>query len=103
MSEQLTMGQVLRDAGTESVSANTPPDWKAKCDRAILMLAVKGERFTAEDVRLVAGDPPNHPNAMGARFLAAAKEGLIEKVGYGKPVRASRHANPVAIWRGRAP
>jgi hypothetical protein len=101
MGEQLTMGQVLRDVGTESVSANTPPDWRGACDRAILLLAAQGKTFTAEDVRLVVGDPPNHPNAMGARFLAAARSGLIEKLGYGKPVRASSHASVIAIWRGR--
>ena len=104
MSRQLTLtGVGLRDAGTSSVSAHTPDDWRSKCDRAISRLAAGRKPFTAEDVRALVGDPPNHPNAMGARFLAAAKEDLIEKVGYGKPARASRHSNPLAVWRGKAP
>lgn len=101
---QLTLtGTDLRNAGTSQVSAHTPTDWKSDCDRAIQKLAAANRDFTAEDVRAIVGDPPNHPNAMGARFLSAAKAQLIERVGYRTPVRASRHANPLAVWRGRTP
>jgi hypothetical protein len=102
MSEQVPLtGTESRDAGAASVSSHTPQDWKVACDVAIARLATINATFTAEDVRAVVGDPPNHPSAMGARFLAAAKAGLIERIGYQRPVRASRHANPLAVWRGK--
>lgn len=93
-------GKSLRDAGVSSVTSHTPQWWRDSCDRAIARLAASGVEFTADEVRAVVGDPPNHPNAMGARFLSAAKSRLIERVGYKKPTRPSRHANVVAIWRG---
>jgi hypothetical protein len=96
----MSEGQALRDAGASQVSDNAPSWWKQACDTAIAQHAARRQPFTAEDIRIVVGDPPNHPNAMGARFLAAAKGGLIERVGYQKPVRASRHANPLSVWRG---
>jgi len=104
MSSQLTLtGSGFRDAGTSQVSANTPDDWKIACDRVIQKFAAADRTFTAEDVRAVVGDPPNHPNAMGARFLAAAKAQLIVRVGYCTPARSSRHANALAVWRGLRP
>ena len=93
-------GKDLRDAGISSVDAHTPRWWKDACDRAIHTLAARGVEFTAEDVRAVVGDPPNHPNAMGARFLAACKAGVIVKQGYKNPARRSSHASVIAIWKG---
>jgi hypothetical protein len=93
-------GSSLRDAGVTTVTRNTPQWWKDACDRAIATLAARGVDFTAEDVRAVVGDPPAHPNAMGARFLAAVKDGLIVKQGYKSPARRSSHASVIAIWRG---
>lgn len=93
-------GKDLRDAGTALVEKNTPQWWKDACDRAIHTLAARGVEFTAEEVRAVVGDPPAHPNAMGARFLAACKARVITLVGYKTPVRASRHANTIKVWKG---
>lgn len=93
-------GEELRDAGVSSVNKNTPEEWKAACRLAIARLASTGETFTAEDVRKQIGDPPNHANAMGAQFIGAAKEGIIQKVGYAQPMRPSSHARCIASWRG---
>lgn len=93
-------GEQLRDDGAERVTDNTREDWIAAADAAIVRLARSGQPFSAEDVRAAVGDPPGHANAMGARMLAAAKHGLLEKIGYGKPTRASSHASVIAIWRG---
>ena len=103
MGEQLTFGgEFFRNAGVDSVSANTPDEWKLACDLAIAKLAATHQPFTAEDVRAVVGGPPNHPNAMGARFLAAAKTGTLEKLGYRNPARPSSHSSVIAVWRGKA-
>lgn len=93
-------GKELRDAGITSVEKNTPQWWKDACDRAIHTLAARGVEFTAEEVRSIVGDPPNHPNAMGARFISARRQGVITLVGYKTSIRASRHANVLKIWRG---
>lgn len=93
-------GTDLRDSGTSSVSANTPEWWRAAADLAIAQCAATLVPFGADEVRAIAGDPPNHPNAMGARFLAAARAGIIRRVGYEPSKRASLHAHPVARWVG---
>lgn len=93
-------GGALRDGGVDRVSANTPDDWKFACDTAIARFAATLKPFTAEDVRAIVGDPPNHPNAMGARFLIAARAGMLEKLGYKNPARPSSHSSVIAVWRG---
>lgn len=98
--QPLLTGLENRDFGVKRVEANTPEGWKFACDIAIAKLASTLQPFTAEDVRAIAGDPPNHHNAMGARFLAAARSGLVAKQGYTTPSRPSRHANAIAVWRG---
>jgi hypothetical protein len=96
-------GTELRDAGVESVTEHTPGYWRSACDRAILEFARKREPFTAEDVRRIVGDPPNHPNAMGARFLEAVRSGVIRRVDRATPARPSRHASSFSLWVGVAP
>jgi len=76
--------------------------WQAKWDRAIILLAISGEPFCADDVREIAGPPEDHPNACGARFQAAARRGLIRHWGYRKSARAVLHAHPIAEWVGTA-
>lgn len=93
-------GAARRDAGAEQVDENTSETWRAACDRAIATLARKRRPFTAEAVRDLVGDPPHHPNAMGSRFLAAARAGLITRVGYAPSARPTLHAHPIAVWQG---
>jgi hypothetical protein len=38
--------------------------------------------------------------AIGPRFHAAARRGEIVQVGYRRAERPSRHAHPIAVWRG---
>lgn len=94
-------GKDLRDEGVASVYGHTPESWRSSTQLLIAQLASNGQPFTAEDVREIVGDPPNHHNAMGAQFIGAAKAGLIEKVGYTQPTRSSRHASVMAVWRGK--
>ena len=74
--------------------------WVERADAEILFLARTGIPFSAEDVRRTAGDPV-HPNAMGARFNAAARRGLIRKAGVIKADRSERHANEMRLWIGQ--
>ncbi len=100
----MSEGARRRDEGTEQVDRDGSPGmvaWRAAADEAIAGLAEAGRAFTAADVRAVVGDPPGHFNAMGSRFLAAARAGVIERVGYERSARPSLHAHPVAVWRGK--
>jgi transposase InsO family protein len=92
-------GEELRDRGILQVDANTSEDWKATCDGVISWLARNGAEFTAEDVRPWIPEPP-HPNAMGARFSAAVKTGVIQHLCYRKAKRAKAHARILAVYRG---
>lgn len=98
--DDLETGRALRDAGAAQVEANTPDDWNAAADHAIGWLARSGREFTVDDVRARVGPPPGHPNAMGARFLAARRAGLIAEVGYARSGRADAHARRVMVYRG---
>lgn len=92
-------GWQLALPGMELADSAEPDEWKDRADAAIHYLAGLGKEFTAEDVRAMAGDP-EHQNAFGARMGAASRSGLIVKVGYRTPARATRHCNPLAVWRG---
>lgn len=104
----LDPGEVAKQLGMATADAHADPDWRAAVDAAIEQLASELDadgaprRFTAEDVRAIAGDPPDHANAMGARFNAAARRGLIRRVDYRKAERASLHRHPIAVWVGVA-
>ena len=94
-------GTELRDRGIKLVDSHTDSAWRDAVDEVIRAMAESGGEFTAEDVRVWVGAPP-HPNAMGARFMAARKAGLLELVGYRKALRAEAHARALAVYRGAA-
>lgn len=105
MSGQLDLlsGEHLRDEGAARVDAHTPDEWKAAADATIeglaeLCRAGLREYFTAEDVRAEVGDPPNHFNAMGARFLAAVRRGVIQRVGETTATRSAAHATRLRLY-----
>jgi hypothetical protein len=101
--EQLELGQVLRDVGAARADRAQPDEWKAAVDRQIARLARSGQPFTADDVSAVVGDSPTgSQGAMGARFMAASRRKVIERVGFVPSGRASVHAHPVSQWKGAA-
>lgn len=103
MNGQMDIGEILRDHGAERADRAQPDEWKSAVDLQIARLARTGRPFTADDVSAVVGDSPTgSQGAMGARFLAASKRGVIRRVGYVKSGRASVHAHPVAQWQGAA-
>lgn len=94
-------GRRLRDEGAAKVTDNTPNEWVLAADGVIASMASSGSEFTAEDVRAFCGDPPHHHNAMGARFLSAVKQGLIERIGFRNAARSQRHAAVIAVYKGK--
>jgi hypothetical protein len=105
VSDQLQLGIELRDEGMAMAEA-AASDWKLAWRVAIEELAASSSfdgrprRFTSDDVRARAGEPDDHPNAIGSLFAHAAKQGLIEPVGVTKSRRAERHANRLVVWQG---
>lgn len=96
-------GAKLRDEGMELVKSHTPLSYRDQFERVLKALAASGDEFTSEDVTAVVGQPPNHPNTVGALFNAAARRGLITKRGYRKSVRPRSHCHCIAVWAGKTP
>lgn len=100
----LVNGAQLRDLGMARADAVQPEDWRHHVDVIIGTLADSGEPFTSDDVSALTGDSPTGSRgAMGARFNAAARRGVIRRVGYVPSRRPSVHAHPVALWQGVPP
>lgn len=96
------LGRQLRDDGIRRTTRNMDPTWRAQVDQAINQLAATGEPFTADSVRALGVPEPSSPQQWGARFQAAARAGVIRRIGYQPSQRASVHAHPVATWQGAA-
>lgn len=92
-------GERRKQVGMERADAAEGSRWKEAADAAIAQLAASGQEFTAEDVREVAGDP-EHFNAMGARFGAAAQAGLIRYVRHAPSSRPTLHRCAIRVWVG---
>ncbi len=93
-------GYTLKEKGCSKVIDNTPDDWKDAALAIIKAMASSGMTFHAEDVRGLVGDPPNHPNAFGAVFNAAAKTGLIIRIGDVIAKRDNAHARRISLYKG---
>jgi hypothetical protein len=93
-------GARLRDRGMALADEAADVDWKDAWRQAITLLAGIGDPFTSDDVRAIAGEPWDHANATGSLFNAAARQGVIRRIGYRQSDRATRHKNVVALWIG---
>lgn len=101
---QLTIddARTARDDGLRTAEHATDVAWRVACDEAIRRLAEAGDLFTAEDVRALVGHPvAASANAMGPRFMAAARRGLIEPAGWVTAGRVEAHGRALRQWRGR--
>ena len=94
-------GRHLKAAGISLADTAAAQEWRDAADKAIADLARRGQPFTADDVRDLGVPDPRSPKAWGGRFLAAAANGIIVRVGYTPSRRASVHAHPIALWRGQ--
>lgn len=97
---QMSLGEALRDIGTNRADLAADKVWKQLADAAIDRLAATGQPFTADDVRDLGVPDPTSPKAWGSRFLSAARSGRIRRVGYVPSRRPSVHAHPIAQWVG---
>lgn len=97
-----TLGEALKTHGMQQAEEGASDGWKETWSQAIRLLAVIGDPFTSDDVRAIAGEPWDHPNACGSLFHRAAREGLIRQVGYRKSERAKLHKHPLTLWQGPA-
>lgn len=92
------------DAALAQVDGAADDKWKVDADYAISRLATRQETITADDVwdvldDLGSGDPPEK-RAIGPRFNAAARDGIIERTERTRKSRhPSRHKGDVRVWR----
>jgi hypothetical protein len=93
-------GQQLALTGMVLADAAASAEWKERWDKAIALLAISGQEFTADDVRDIAGPPGDHVNAAGPRFRSAALAGLIRSVGFRKSTRPALRAHHIMVWVG---
>ena len=91
-------GDARKDAGTAQVLANTHDSYAQAFERAARVCMA--EEFTSEDLTIIAGQPPNHPNAVGALMRKLAKQGLIVPTGkWTKAKRPNQHSAMLQVWR----
>lgn len=89
-----------KTAGIAAADLAASPDERSRIDAAIRQVAARGGVWSANDVRVLVPDVSGP--LMGARFNAAAKAGLITRVGYEPSTKGSTHGHPVAQWRAAA-
>lgn len=97
----LQEGRALRDAGIAAVDAAgvaVHKTWRPKAEAALDTLIRSGHPFTADDLRALVDEQPNHPNQVGSLFTAAARRGEIRKMGYRQSHVKSRQAGTQDLW-----
>ena len=97
---RLAEGRAERDRGMARAEASRHSAWdRAVIDQAIGVLAATGREFSSNDVRERL--PDVRPALVGARFMHAARRGLIERIGDELAAHKAGHARRVGVWRGR--
>jgi hypothetical protein len=93
-----------RDTGMQRAADHAnrvEPEWSDKAYRlAVKMFEIRDASFLAEDVvRSLAGVIPDPPDkrAWGHIFQRAARNGVIEKIGYAPA--ATSNCSPKVLWR----
>jgi hypothetical protein len=95
---QVEHGHVLAEQGMSRAEENAGPDDCQAIDQAIAHFARTDRPFSANDVR------PHLPQvrrpAIGARFNAASRRGLIRPIGYTPSSDPGTHGHPIRLWIG---
>lgn len=89
-------GKILDVGGVETLATRVTDEYGKRVRGVIKRLADVG-KFTAEDVREIAGDPLI-PNALGGLMRAAVKAGVIKRVGYDNAYREKSRARVIAVY-----
>jgi hypothetical protein len=97
---QLEFAKQLAEVGIEETVELTPREYRKKVDEVIEQLAAKGFRFTADDVRELAGAPVISPNAFGSIMKNAVKAGIIKRVGYRPAIREKSRSHILSVYVG---
>lgn len=95
-------GREARDDGMAAALAGAPDEWGDRARRAVAHLAARRPTtFSSEDlIRLVGMPPAGDGRAVGAILGAAARRGLIQRVGETQATRRSQHAARIGVWIG---
>lgn len=93
-------GRARRDDGVARADRLADAGWKAEADRIVGELAAAGRDFCADDLHDAGLSTAINSSAVGGRLLAAARAGIIVKVGYTTSTRPGRRAGATAVWRG---
>jgi hypothetical protein len=89
-----------RDEGIAQVEAASDEIARNAIDQAIAHFAATGAPFSANDTRPLL--PDVRAPLIGARFQAAARAGLIRRVGFTQSTEPATHAAWVKVWQGAA-
>jgi hypothetical protein len=94
-----------REAGQGLVIEHSDTLYRERLTAAIKALAAGDDSFCSDDVRRLAGDPPDgdSPNLVGALINHALRSGLIHTIGWTRSARVVGHANLVGLYVGRRP
>lgn len=90
-------GEQAKEVGVEAAIVGAG-DYRWAFRARVRVLAGLGEPFTSEDVTSVVGIP--NTKAVGALMNAAAREGLIRRLGFVKAERTNQHAALISEWIG---
>lgn len=98
------MKEMTDQAGSQIVTQvlsrqRQEPPWLRAARAAVLQLAAAGQTFDVNQARNLCTEPPSDC-ASGSVISAAARGGLIERVGSVRSSRAERHGALVGVWRG---
>jgi hypothetical protein len=91
----------LRDEGIARAAAGAG-EWKDRALEAVVLCALKWDRFSSDEVWEVLGNdvPVSDNRAFGAVMLKARKQGYIEPTGqFRASDRPQVHRNPIRIWK----
>ena len=96
-------GRHLRDEGIAQVEGRRDDAlklWRENARRWIAGRARRPGTFNADDLVTAVGLPPGHRNAIGAVWMWANREGIVQVVGMTKAKRSSGHRRRVLLYRG---
>lgn len=97
--EAIAAARAARDAGIAMAEDADRSGWdKALIWQAIEAFAATMRPFSANDIRPLLGDV--RPALMGGRFMAAAKAGVIRRVGRVTSRKENTHLKDIARWIG---